>query len=101
MGITLPADGSVPPDFVIAQQAKLKDIREIASALGLKDDEFDMYGKTKAKVRRRARDRSQAGTPSRGAVVACWTERELGRRLPLDPPKFERKLSRRQYSCMF
>ncbi len=37
-------------DIEIAQEAKLKDIREIASQLGLSEDDIDLYGKYKAKV---------------------------------------------------
>jgi len=32
-------------DIEIAQQAKLKDIREIANELGIKEDELKLYGK--------------------------------------------------------
>ena len=37
-------------DLEIAQHAKLKPIAEIAGALGLEDDELELYGKHKAKV---------------------------------------------------
>ena len=37
-------------DIVIAQEANLKDIREIASKLGLTEDDIELYGKYKAKV---------------------------------------------------
>jgi len=37
-------------DIEIAQEAKLKDIREIAAKLGLTEDDIDLYGKYKAKV---------------------------------------------------
>ena len=40
-------------DIEIAQQAKLKDIREIASELGIKEDELKLYGKHIAKVNHR------------------------------------------------
>ena len=50
MGIEIPQDGSsVPPDFVVAQRAKLKKIEAVATDLGLQADEFDLYGQTKAK----------------------------------------------------
>lgn len=37
-------------DIEIAQEAKLKDIREIAKRLDLTEDDLDLYGKYKAKV---------------------------------------------------
>ncbi|MDK2919193.1 MAG: formate--tetrahydrofolate ligase [Candidatus Petromonas sp.] len=37
-------------DIEIAQEAKLRDIREIAEKLGLTEDDIDLYGKYKAKV---------------------------------------------------
>ncbi|SHJ69850.1 formate--tetrahydrofolate ligase [Paramaledivibacter caminithermalis] len=37
-------------DIEIAQEATLKDIREIAEKLGLTEDDIDLYGKYKAKV---------------------------------------------------
>jgi hypothetical protein len=43
-----------PPDIVIAQSVAPKHISEIAEGkLGLKPDEYEMYGPTKAKVRGR------------------------------------------------
>jgi formate--tetrahydrofolate ligase len=38
-------------DIEIAQETKLKDIREIAASLGLSEDDLEMYGKYKAKVK--------------------------------------------------
>ncbi len=37
-------------DIEIAQQAKMKDIREIAAQLGVAEDELELYGKYKAKI---------------------------------------------------
>ena len=37
-------------DLEIAQRAKLLPIADIARALGLEDDELELYGKTKAKI---------------------------------------------------
>jgi len=37
-------------DLEIAQSAKIKPIIEIASRLGIREDELDLYGKTKAKI---------------------------------------------------
>ncbi len=44
----------VPTDIAIAQAAKLRPVAEIAAELGLADDEVELYGKYKAKVRLQA-----------------------------------------------
>src|SRR2546425_439436 len=41
----------VPTDIAIAQAAKLRPIADIAAELGLAEDEVELYGKYKAKVR--------------------------------------------------
>ncbi len=41
----------VPTDIVIAQAAKLRPVADIAAELGLAEDEVELYGKYKAKVR--------------------------------------------------
>ena len=41
----------VPTDIAIAQAAKLRPVADIAAELGLEDDEIELYGKYKAKVR--------------------------------------------------
>ncbi|MFH2109838.1 MAG: formate--tetrahydrofolate ligase [Candidatus Bathyarchaeota archaeon] len=41
----------MPPDIEIAQSAKLKPITEIAASLGLKEDDIELYGKYKAKIK--------------------------------------------------
>jgi methylenetetrahydrofolate dehydrogenase (NADP+)/methenyltetrahydrofolate cyclohydrolase/formyltetrahydrofolate synthetase len=40
----------VPSDIEIAQEAKMRPIREVAADLGLSEDDLDLYGKYKAKV---------------------------------------------------
>jgi formate--tetrahydrofolate ligase len=40
----------MPSDLEIAQRAKLLPITEIARALGIDDDELELYGRTKAKI---------------------------------------------------
>ncbi len=40
----------VPPDIIIAQEAKLKPIAQVAEELGLLSDEYDLHGKYIAKV---------------------------------------------------
>ena len=41
----------IPPDIEIAQSAKLKPIIEIAVSLGLTEDDIELYGKYKAKIK--------------------------------------------------
>ena len=45
------ATARVPTDIAIAQAAKLRPVADIAAELGLEDDELELYGKYKAKVR--------------------------------------------------
>lgn len=42
---------AIPPDIEIAQSATLKPIIEIAADLGLNDDDIELYGKYKAKIK--------------------------------------------------
>jgi formate--tetrahydrofolate ligase len=42
---------AIPPDIEIAQSATLKPIMEIAADLGLNDDDIELYGKYKAKIK--------------------------------------------------
>jgi formate--tetrahydrofolate ligase len=52
----------VPSDIAIAQAAKLRPIRDVAAELGLSDDDFEVYGKYKAKISLRAlRQRAPKG----------------------------------------
>ena len=41
---------AIPPDIEIAQNATLKPVSEIAASLGLTEDDYDLYGKYKAKI---------------------------------------------------
>src|SRR2546422_4300581 len=49
----------VPTDIAIAQAAKLRPVADIAAELGLAEDEVELYGKYKAKVRLAAAARRQ------------------------------------------
>ena len=40
----------MPSDIEIAQQAKLLPIKDVASQIGIKEDELEFYGKYKAKL---------------------------------------------------
>src|SRR5213083_158876 len=51
MTTTAPARAPVPTDIAIAQAAALRPVADIAAELGLDDEEIELYGKYKAKVR--------------------------------------------------
>src|SRR2546430_14709186 len=55
----------VPTDIAIAQAAKLRPVAEIAAELGLGDDEVELYGRYKAKIRLQA----LARRPPQGRLV--------------------------------
>jgi formate--tetrahydrofolate ligase len=55
---------SIPQDIEIAQAARLKPIREIAESLGLEPDDYEPYGRNKAKVSLELSRR-----PARGKLV--------------------------------
>ena len=55
----------VPTDIEIAQAAKLRPVAEVAAELGLSDDEIELYGRNKAKIRLSALERR----PSKGRLV--------------------------------
>jgi formate--tetrahydrofolate ligase len=65
-------------DLQIAQEAKLKPITEIATSIGIKEDELDLYGKYKAKVSpdilKRLKDKPQG----KYIVVTAITPTPLG-----------------------
>ena len=49
----------VPSDLAIAQAATILPIKQIASDVGLTEDDLDYYGRTKAKVHLDVRERAQ------------------------------------------
>ncbi len=55
----------VPTDIEIAQAAKLRPIADVAAELGLSDDEIELYGRYKAKIRLSALERR----PAKGRLV--------------------------------
>src|SRR5207245_2245310 len=59
MTTTPPARATVPTAIAIAQAAKLRPVADIAAELGLEDEEIELDGKCKAKVRLAALDRRQ------------------------------------------
>eukprot|EP00271_Cylindrocystis_brebissonii_P017957 TRINITY_DN4895_c0_g1_i3.p1 TRINITY_DN4895_c0_g1~~TRINITY_DN4895_c0_g1_i3.p1 ORF type:complete len:549 (-),score=101.26 TRINITY_DN4895_c0_g1_i3:364-2010(-) len=68
----------VPSDIDVSQSVAPLHIAEIASASGLLDDEYELYGKNKAKVLLSVRDRLQGGRDGHYVVVGGITPTPLG-----------------------
>lgn len=68
----------VPSDIDIAQSVPPVPVAEIARELGLTEDEFDLYGKFKAKVKLSVRDRLATAPAGKYVVVAGITPTPLG-----------------------
>ena len=62
----------------IARAARLRPIAELAEELGLRDDEYDLYGRHKLKVRRHYLDRVAGQPDGREIVVTAITPTPLG-----------------------
>ncbi|HAF47709.1 MAG TPA: formate--tetrahydrofolate ligase, partial [Anaerolineaceae bacterium] len=68
----------VPSDIIIAQEAELKPIAEIAEELGLLPDEFDLYGKYIAKVSPKVLERLADVPDGKYVDVTAITPTPLG-----------------------
>ena len=68
----------MPSDLEIAQSAQLKPITEIAEKLGLSDEDLDLYGKDKAKVRLSVLDRLSDKPNGKYVDVTAITPTPLG-----------------------
>jgi formate--tetrahydrofolate ligase len=70
---------SFPSDLEIARAARLRPILQVARDLGLRDDEVELYGPWKAKVRLEAIERLEAERPrGRYVLVTAITPTPLG-----------------------
>jgi formate--tetrahydrofolate ligase len=69
---------AIPSDLDIAQAAKLQPIAHIAHTIGLTDDDLDLYGKYKAKVHLRVRDRLRDAPNGKYIDVTAITPTPLG-----------------------
>ena len=68
-----------PSDLEIARSVPIRPILEVARELGLRDDEVELYGPTKAKVRLEAIARLEAANPrGKYVVVSAITPTPLG-----------------------
>src|SRR5258708_36413124 len=68
----------VPSDIEIAQAATPLPISQIASEAGVRDDELELYGKTKAKVHLSIRERLKDVANGKYIVVTAITPTPLG-----------------------
>lgn len=69
---------AIPPDIEIAQSAKLKPISEIASSLGLTEDDIEYYGKYKAKIKPHVLKNRQDKPDGKIIVVTAVTPTKSG-----------------------
>ncbi|MGQ9903824.1 MAG: formate--tetrahydrofolate ligase [Anaerolineae bacterium] len=69
---------TIPTDLQIAQAARLLPIREIAAQAGLREDELELYGNHKAKVRLDVRERLADQPNGKYIVVTAITPTPLG-----------------------
>jgi formate--tetrahydrofolate ligase len=65
-------------DIEIAQQAKLKNITEVAKSIGLKENELELYGEFKAKLRFDAISRMKDNPPGQLILVSAITPTPAG-----------------------
>ncbi len=65
-------------DLEIAQQTKLRPITEIASSIGIKEEELELYGNYKAKVKASILDRLPDRPQAKYIVVTAITPTPLG-----------------------
>lgn len=69
---------NVPSDIEIAQAAKLKPIAKLAAEIGLKENELELFGSYKAKVRLEVRDRLKKRPNGKYIDVTAITPTPLG-----------------------
>ena len=74
----MPTTTSVPSDLEIAQAARLTPIADIARALGIEDDELELYGRYKAKIRLDLLERLKGRPNGRLIAVTAITPTPLG-----------------------
>lgn len=69
---------AIPPDIEIAQSAELKPIKEIAGSLGLTEDDIELYGKYKAKIKPHVLRERQDKPDGKLIVVTAVTPTKTG-----------------------
>ena len=75
----------VPSDIEIAQAAEVLPVQQIAEEIGILDDELELYGKYKAKVKLDVRDRLKDHPNGNYIVVTAITPTPLVRGKPQRP----------------
>lgn len=73
-------------DIEIAQQTKLVPIAEIASELGIQEDELEPYGRFKAKLNDTLFQRLSGKKDGKLILVTAINPTPAGRGRPLPPP---------------
>ena len=68
----------MPTDLEIAQSAKMKPILDVAGQLGIREDELDLYGKTKAKIHLSVLERLKDEPDGKYIDVTAITPTPLG-----------------------
>src|SRR5512140_1939175 len=68
----------VPSDIVIAQEAKLKPIVQVAAELGIRENELELYGPYKAKVKLEILERLKNRPNGKYIDVTAITPTPLG-----------------------
>jgi formate--tetrahydrofolate ligase len=77
--MTTPVASLIPSDLEIARAARPRPIAEIARDLGIRDDEFELYGPVKAKVSLGAIERLERENPrGKYVLVTAITPTPLG-----------------------
>jgi len=69
---------AIPPDIEIAQSAELKPIKEIAASLGLTEEDIELYGKYKAKIKPQVLTSRQHKPDGKIIVVTAVTPTRSG-----------------------
>lgn len=65
-------------DIEIAQAAKMKHIKEIAAALDIKEDELELYGNFKAKIKEKVWDRLKSHEDGKLVLVTATSPTPMG-----------------------
>jgi formate--tetrahydrofolate ligase len=68
----------IPPDIEIAQSAQLKPINEIAAGLGLSENDIELYGKYKAKIKPNVLQERQDKPDGKLIIVTAITPTKTG-----------------------
>lgn len=69
---------AIPPDIEIAQSAKLLPIKDIANSLGLSEDDYDLYGKYKAKISLNVMEKLENNPDGKLIIVTAITPTKTG-----------------------